>query len=380
MKVGILTYHNTMNYGAALQTYATQEALRGMGMDAEIIDYTNEYRRGSYSFRKRFLKELRHGHALNALKTLTAMPMIINRTKNFAAFYQSNLWKSTSVYNSMQSIKENPPDYDVYLAGSDQIWSYRNNGADFNYMLDFVSDKSKTVSYASSFGVDKIPERLKENYAEHLNKIRAISVREKLGANLVNQLTGRKAEIVLDPVFLLEKNGWHEVVQEADIPKHPYMLVYTSKPEYFSKFQDRMSQFCNNLNIIQIGSAFLPSDLFRRNIRVRSSVRPEQFLGYIKNAEIILTSSFHGTAFSILMNKPFIVFLSGDKGRDARIVELLSRLNLSDRVFDIQMATDVFERGIDYTLVNEKISVSRKQSIGFLRNILEQISMEQSKS
>lgn len=380
MKVGILTYHNTMNYGAALQTYAMQEALRGMGMDAEIIDYTNEYRRGSYSVRKRFLKELRHGHAFNAFKTLTAMPMIINRTKNFAAFYQSNLWKSTSVYNSMKSIKENPPDYDVYLAGSDQIWNYRNNGADFNYMLDFVSDKSKTVSYASSFGVDTIPERLKEKYAEHLNKIRAISVREKIGANLVNQLTGRKAEIVLDPVFLLEKNRWYELVQKTDIPKYPYILVYTSKPEYFSKFQDRMRQFCDKLNIIQIGSAFLLSDLFRKNTRVRSSVRPEQFLGYIKNAEIILTSSFHGTALSILMNKPFIVFLSGDKGRDARIVELLSSLNLSDRVFDLQMSTDVFERGIDYTLVNEKISVSRQQSIGFLRNILEQISMEQSTS
>jgi hypothetical protein len=373
MKVGILTYHNTANYGAALQAYATQAFLVSLGEDAEIIDYTNEYRFGSYSVIKRFLKQIREGQLLQAIKTLIGMPMILKRIKNFNAFYSSYLNTSSSVFRTIKSLKENSPNYDVYLVGSDQVWNYRNNGCDINYMLDFVSDKSKTISYASSFGVEAIPNGLRDKYARPLSEIRAISVREKMGSVLVNQLTGRKAEIVLDPVFLPKKSHWYEIAKDIDIGNQPYVLVYTNKSDYFSKFQTITKFEPGIRDIVKIGSDISLTDLFNQQIRIRSTIGPEGFLGFIKNADFVLTSSFHGTAFSILMEKPFIVFLSGDKGRDFRIVDLLSSLGLSDRIFNSNTSWDKVECNINYQAVNERLSALRKQSISFLFNALQKI-------
>lgn len=373
MKVGILTYHNTANYGAALQAFATQQAFTNLGVDAEIIDYTNEQRRGNYSVSKRFLKQLRQRHLLQAVKTLAGMPMILSRSKNFSAFYRTHLKLSTSVFRSMKSLRENPPVYDVYLAGSDQVWNYRNNGDDPNYMLDFVSDKSKTLSYASSFGLDDIPAKRKQTYARLLSEIRFISVRECMGAVLVNQLTGRKPEIVLDPVFLPERRFWYELAKEDDSPKRPYILLYTSKPGFFPEYQATTNTNIDKKDLVKIGSDISFSDLFRRHMRVRSTVGPDSFLGYIKNADLVLTSSFHGTAFSILMEKPFIAFLSGDKGRDARIVELLYSLGLSDRIFTPSTTIDIAERKINYEAVNHKLSDMRAQSISFIRNAIKRL-------
>lgn len=372
MKVGILTYHDTANYGAALQAYATQYALTRLKVDAEIIDYTNEYRRGSYSFKKRFLTEIVHGRYLQAAKTLAGMPMILSRAKNFNAFYRSYLKMSDSIFRTMRALKENPPEYDVYLAGSDQIWNFRNNGGDLNYMLDFVSDKSRTVSYASSFGLEGIPDEFKKKYASPLSQICKLSVREKKGANLVNQITGRKPDVVLDPVFLPEKEHWHKLAKVVDDSKSPYLLLYTSKAGYLAEFQRTIGCDAGRYDIVHIGTDLSLTDIFRRQVRVRSTVGPERFLGYIKKAHLVLTSSFHGTAFSILLERPFIVFLSGDNGRDSRIVELLSALGLLDRIFSANMSRDIVMHEIDYRAVNKRIAALRKQSLNFLENALQQ--------
>lgn len=376
MRVGVLTYHNTANYGAALQAYATQYALTGLGVDAEIIDYTNEYRRGNYSVRKRLLNQVRQARLFQAVKTMAGAYMIVSRTRAFNAFYRANLKMSASVFQTKKSLKENPPDYDVYLVGSDQVWNYRNNGMDFNYLLDFVSDKSKTVSYASSFGVDVIPEELKEKYASSLREIRAISVREKMGADLICQLTGRKPEIVLDPVFLPEKSHWYGLAGENNAFERPYILTYVSNPGYLSEFQKKTGYSPGKKEIVKIGTDLSLGDLYQRHTRVRSTAGPEAFLGYIRDADIVLTSSFHGTAFSILMETPFIAFLSGDKGRDSRVVELLSALGLMDRIFNDRMTGEMVEQEIDYQAVHRRLSVLRKQSVRFLDKALQQISQD----
>ena len=372
MKVGILTYHDTANYGAALQAYATQYALARLGVDSEIIDYTNEYRQGSYSVQKRFLMEVGQGRYLQAAKTLAGMPMILSRAKKFSAFYRSHLKMGDSVFRTMKALRENPPDYDVYLAGSDQIWNVRNNGGDLNYMLDFVSDKRKTVSYASSFGLEGIPEEFKKKFAGPLSQIRQISVRENTGAKLVKELTGRKPEVVLDPVFLPEKSHWQSFVKEVNDCKSPYILLYTSKAGYLSEFRETTGYDPGQYDIVHIGTDLSLTDLIDRHIRVRSTKGPERFLGYIKNAHLVLTSSFHGVVFSILMERPFVVFLSGDYGRDSRIVELLFALGLSDRIFSPKMSRDIVMHEIDYRAVNKRVAALRKKSLNFLENALQQ--------
>lgn len=378
MKVGILTYHDTVNYGAALQAYATQAALTNMGVYSEFIDYINEHRRGNYSVQKRFFNQLRQGQFLSSIKTLVGMPMILGRTKRFAIFYRTYLKMGPISFRTRRSLWEAPLDYDVYLVGSDQVWNYRNNGSDFNYMLDFVSNKHKTVSYASSFGIESIPEELKEEYTRTLKEIRFLSVREKKGAALVNQLIDRDVPVVLDPVFLIGKDYWLELAKNDTKIKNKYIVNYTSKTDYISRFCAGTDYDIHKNIVVQIGSALTISDVLNQKVRILSAAGPEQFLGLIKNADLVLTSSFHGIAFSILMEKAFVAFLSGDEGRDSRIVDLLSSLGLSDRIFNSKMTEDTVEREINYKVVNQRLSTLRKKSISFFHNTLQQISRDQS--
>jgi hypothetical protein len=373
MKVGILTYHDTANYGAALQVHATQVALNNLGEDAEVIDYINEHRMGSYSVKKRFFNQFLSGKIISSIKTLIGMPMILNRTKQFALFYSKHIKMGSTQFRTRRSLLESPPVYDAYLVGSDQVWNYRNNGSDFNYMLDFVSDKNKTISYASSFGIDKIPVELIKEYKRTLKAIRALSVRENSGASLVRQLTDREVPVVLDPVFLMEKEYWVNLSENNTEISTNYIVNYTSKAGY-------VKQFCASTNydiykkiVINIGSDLTIGDMLNRKIKILSTVGPTHFLGLIKNADLILTSSFHGTAFAILMNKPFVVFLSGNDGRDARISELLSCLDLTNRIFGYKLTDDIVAHKINYQVVNQKLFELRRQSFSFLINSLRTI-------
>ena len=376
MKIGIITYHDTLNYGAALQAYATQAALRALGVDAEIIDYTNEIRSAFYSVRHRFQGQLRRGQFGLALKTLLGAPLIQRRQRHFSLFYREHLRLGPRRYVRREDLKNAPPAYDAYVAGSDQIWSERNNGGDLNYLLDFVRDSGKTLSYASSFGAVRISDRLCADYARLLGRIRSLSVRERSGADLVFKLTGRRPPVVVDPVFLLDDSEWSRLAATQIPVAPPYVLVYVSQPRFLDDFLRTTGYGLQPRRVVHIASTLHPSDLVRKGTTLCLTASPETFLGLIRGADLILTSSFHGTAFSVLMNRPFVSFLANDAGRDARIVDLLANLGLSDRIHGPAMTAASVGRPIDFKAVNEKLARLRQQSIDFLREALKRVSSE----
>lgn len=370
MKVGILTYHDTTNYGAALQAYASQAALNSMGVDAEIIDYTNEFRSKIYSIRNRLRRQIRNGELATALKTLLGAAIIHKRKKRFAVFFAGRLKCSTNSYRSDNDLRTNCPYYDYYLVGSDQVWNEYNNGGDLNYLLDFVHNKKRTLSYASSFGATHISNDRKSDYARLLGSMQAISVREGTGADLVLQLTGRRPPVVLDPVFLLDQCVWNQIADNARVSRHPFILIYVTTTNFVNEFLRSTKYEFRGRRLAIVTSNVQLRDVFNLTSRLYVATSPDVFLALIRNADLILTSSFHGTALSVIMEKQFVSFLKDDKGRDSRIVDMLASLGLSDRIYSPAMTARMVEQKINYHNVNTKLALLRNQSGRFLREAL----------
>ena len=370
MKVGILTYHNTVNYGAALQAYATQEKLVQLGIAAEIINYTNAYRRSSYSILQLMRRGLRDGQKILAVKVLLGTPLIKLRKKRFAQFYRKRLKLSSKEYTTADQLKADPPQYDCYIVGSDQVWNYDHNGCDMSYLLDFVEDADKTMSYASSFGLSSINPVFQCDYARLLGRIRSLSVREKDGAELVKSLTGREASVVLDPVFLLTKEQWENVADNSIGIKNPFILIYTTKRSHYENFLRVAGQMVKGAHIAHLTTSTRLKDFFEPMTKVVFAASPGKFLGLIKNAGLVLTSSFHGTALSVIFEKQFVSFLAGNEGKDARIVGLLDQLGLNDRIFSYSMTPAQVDNKICYKAVQRRLDLLRKESIGFLENAI----------
>lgn len=366
MNTGILTYHHTANYGAALQAYATQAALTGLGACAEIIDYTNPARRAIYSIRHRMLQQLARHQTLAAAKTLLGAPLILMRQWRFHDFYARHLRTGATVYTSPEQIREKPPPYDLYLAGSDQIWNCHHNGGDLNYLLEFVPDASRTASYASSFGLTTIPDVLKDAYARLLGRIRVISVREPQGADLVARLTGRRPPVVLDPVLLLPPGDWSRLLDATPAVSDPYVVIYTARAGDIRRFHQQTGYPLAPRRVYDFSTDVPFSTLWQPHIRVRAAAGPATFLRFIRDADLVLTTSFHGTALAILMQRRFITFLSGDAGKDARITGLLEPLGLMHRLFSAATTRAMVDAPVDYTPVNTRLDRLRADSLAFL--------------
>jgi len=369
MKVGILTFHNAVNYGAVLQAYATQEALLDLGVEAEIIDYTNSERREMYNVRYLIRRSQKNGF-LAVVKVLMGIPLIILRKKKFYKFYCKNFNLTDREFRSPKQLETELPKYDYYVVGSDQVWNHEHNGNDMSYMLNFVSEKEKKVSYASSFGLDSIPEELKNDYSRFLSDIHSLSVREKSGADIVELLISRKPPIVLDPVFLLSREHWQHVAKCTHRINEPYILLYTTKATYYDDFLRATGYDIKGYHIAHLTTSPRLKDMLDSKTKLVFTASPEEFLGLVENAKLVLTSSFHGTALSIIFQKQFVSFLSNNKGKDARITDLLNRLGLKNRIFHDDITQEQVDKQICYEMVQNKLEDLREKSLSFLRQAM----------
>ena len=324
MKIGIITMHKVLNYGSVLQAYALQHKISEMGYDSEIIDYDFP----PHKVRKRTIKSL-----LNIL--LAFMRALImgfpqkKKVKRFTEFKCRHLRLSSESYNS-DSISLNPPLYDVYMTGSDQVWNPRHIGTDSNFLLSFVPKGKPKVSYASSFATATIPEEYKQLYSKYLQDYENISVREPSGVELVEELTGKNATVSCDPVFLLNRKEWDEIEKEATVKvPEKYILVYALY-YMFDPYPELLHIIDHVQKELGCKVVYLDGrqeDAFRPNSKVMKSEGPADFIRLIKNAEIVITSSFHGVAFSLIYDKPLLAIVRENDSTDGRISSLLRKLN-----------------------------------------------------
>ena len=359
-RVGILTFHRAINYGALLQAYALQETLKKMGCEPSIIDY-----RSPKIESRHHEARLSDCHSLQDLVKFVFYAKHQNRKyKKFRDFSAANLTFSDVCINSEQ-LREMSSQYDKFICGSDQVWNYRITEFDKNYFLDFTDDTLKKNSYAASFGIGSIPAEYTEYYKILLKDFNNISVRENQGKKIVKDLINREAELVLDPTLLLTKQDWGSMVTDYKKRKE-YILLYTfGNSPTIKTFVEELSR--------QTGSAIVYisySVVKRVNATYEKCVGPMEFLGLFKNARYVVTNSFHGTCFALNFNKNFFLELLPDsQGVNSRLENILDLFNLRSRQI-INGENANIDKPINYDEVNKKMLVERQRSLDFLNKII----------
>ena len=293
-KIGVITFHRANNLGAVLQAYALFEYLNENICQTEVIDY---YPNNSIPAKNTFLRK-----ALRVGKKTICGKKQKNRYRRFGKFKEfiNLLHVSPQAYYGDEAIEAAPPQYDLLISGSDQILNTTLTGNSKAYYLDFAQNTPK-ISYASSFGRMEISDCEREYIHSYLKDFRSLSAREESGKEIMEQELGQKVELVVDPVFLLSKEEWENLTT----PMHEEKYIFVYAMESTSWLVEAIEQVRNDYNLpikIVLGGNFqLPVEG-----TVDSCCGPQEFLSYIKNAECVVTNSFHGTAFSIIFEKKFV--------------------------------------------------------------------------
>lgn len=369
MKIALLTFHNAANYGAALQAFALQKALDEKGFKNEYINYQNKHRINSYSISYFIIGSIKKGDFRGTFRYLLGSPFLLLRKLRFKAFYKKNLRSTEKIFSNSTESEILNSDYDKFIVGSDQVWNWSNNGGDHSYLLSFVHDNSKKISYSSSFGLAIIPENLENTYQKYLNQFNHLSVREQYGVDLVKNLTGRVPELVLDPVYLLSRDYWLKIAKPK-IPKSKFIFSYTNKPNQLENFLSTTKLTLIDTKIYKLSRNINITDFLDKNVRVKYSISPSKFISVIRDAELVVSASFHCISMAIILNKPFVAILTGNKGKDERILNILNLLNLKHRIYNDKMTEEEVNNPINYSDINEKINKLRLMSFKYLLKTL----------
>lgn len=365
MKIKTITCHNVYNAGASLQAYALATYLRQLGHDAQIIDYIPDYLVhyrltgvANSAYNKPVLREL-----YNLMKLPGRLAARYGqRKRNFDRFTFQYLPLTKTRYSSFEDLLANPPEADVYIAGSDQIWNtFFQNGRDPAFYLRFAPEGRIRASYAASFATEQIAEQGKEQIKVWLADMDHISVRETSGIKILEDLGIDTGQSVLDPVFLLPREQW-DLLCGNWMPAEPYVLVY---------------DFDNNDKIRRTAEALAAArgwkiyTLFKKlgyGDKCMESAGPVEFLELIRGASYVLSNSFHATAFSLIFQRPFLVF-DRSEGINTRMRDLLQSIGLLDRLVSGENAAPSFDV-IDYCAVCEDLAAMEIKSKGYIDRVL----------
>lgn len=375
MKVGILTFHGSHNHGSVLQAYATQKTVEKLGYDTEIINFRMESQKMYYSLYPR-------GYGMRLLgQDLLMLPFHIkrrNRADKFESFIKRMNLSGPEMKNreELQSIVDR---YDIYIAGSDQIWSNRipeliRSNEDYTgvYFFDFATNDKPRIAYASSVGEITYNELLGKQI--WLEKFCSISTREQYGVELLKRIVNKDIELVLDPTFLLNKNQWSSISGKKRLIEEPYIFLYSLHGlKHGIKWGKTLAEFGKRTGFrIVAVSPFFPITV--PGIRNIIDAGPLDFLNLVKNAELVFTDSFHGTAFSINMNKPFYSYIGKNTG-DNRKLGIMKCFGLEGRALEsLEDIVGITDYKLNYNEYNQLIDNSREKSREWLRSNLRSIS------
>ena len=371
MKIGIITFHNVTNYGAMLQALASQENLKKMGYDAEIIDYTPADVISIYTpfslhkYKKWWIKS--KPLALRAIASDVVYFNSINRkNKAFSDFGKRYYNLSSKNFKTQDELKKEVVEYDGCFTGSDQVWNPDiTYGFDSAYFLDFGKENMVRASYAASIGRDSYSEKEQEELKELLRNFDSISMREETAAEIIAPYSPVEPCVAIDPTLLLNAQDWKKLFKISDEQKEEYIFVYTlmDNPElnkYVELLSDKTKLPVKTINKRKI---------YKNETESLSYADPEKFVELIANARYVVTNSFHGTAFSVNFSKDFITFMSSR--RNSRITDLLGKLGIPERA-----VAECEERllnlpEIDYDSVHQKLGAERDKSNHFITSVIE---------
>lgn len=366
MKVGIVTIYDLDNYGNRLQNYATVKYLEQLGISAETL-IINEHSVVIWS--KNIIKKLSGKKPYIHWNLKQECDPRINgwseeKKKKYYAFYEfshkyTNI-KYVNYFHIMPYLLDK--EYDYFIAGSDQVWN-PTIGQAVNWEFLSFAQRKKKVSWAASFGINSIPENEKNYIKKWLSKFDNISIREDSGAKIVKSLTGKSAEVLIDPTLMLDAEQWRQISKKScgrNTDKYILKYFLGDQSAENKKYIDEIAKE-NVLEIYELADINQP---------LIYEAGPSEFIDLIYNAELVCTDSFHACVFSILFNKPFLVFERNGRGSGmgSRIKTLLTRLGLERKMPGCVDKDGIFEN--DYTHTHQLLISERKKTEAFLNKSL----------
>lgn len=383
MKIGILTYHRAHNYGAMLQVYALKTYVEQLGYQVEIIDYWPDYHDEEY----KLLPFFRNRNILGKIKAILLFSVgfikIINRAKTYRDFIKEYLRLDDKVtYRYASDLKD--IEFDVVIYGSDQIWRkenyLKNQGFSDVFYGDYPICVKRKISYAASMGIIDVSENDKVYIKEKMLNFDVISVREQSLKDMLKTVVDSPIKVVADPVFLLDKNDWNKLIPSINpLFSRKYIFFYHLLHSEEAVCLVNRLQAHYGYEVIEVCGRVKPLSFGKRFFHTAG---PIDFIGLIQNAEIVVSTSFHGVAFSLIFEKQFYALGMGNNSdrvesllKKVGIIERLSKTNGSE--FDIGATIDYKDvivrlenlRGASQLYIKENLSFvpkneSSKKNIG----------------
>lgn len=360
-KIGIITFHKAVSFGAAYQAYALQTFLQEKGNTVEIIDYVPK--RFS-TFDSIFIMGKGQSFFKKMIKFIPFVCSRITAVLMLQRFNRKYLKLSPKTYKSEKQLVIDSPSYDLYLTGSDQVWNLKfDNWENIKpYLFSFTDEKK--ISYAASMGMsslDECPDETKKQFLDLLDKYSAISVREE-SAKSILEAEGISAKWVLDPTFLIDKESWNKLASKKTLCKDPFILVYGLYRNNNLYKVAKSIAAKNGFKIINIADSYA----FCSGAENKILISHENLLWYLINAKCVITDSFHGAAISINCNTP--VYILPAKRYNTRLESLVKKFNLNERYLDNQSFDIDFSLDMDYSEVNSILRIERNIAYLFLES------------
>lgn len=364
IKAGIITIIDFFNLGNRLQNYAVQEFFKKYGINPHTILRDALYPTNDLKWK---LKNI--FFAIYEKCTLLHSCMI-NQKLVFHKMYKftkHHIKLSPYVIEGDVVPEEVNKKYEIFFSGSDQVWNPNvRSFCDVDF-LEFA-DKKKRNSISASFGIENIPEEKRSQFKRMLSEMNRISVREKRGQDLVKELCGKEATLLLDPTMLLTKEEWLKIKSKKHFSRKPYVLILflgkATGDVYRSEIETVVKQY--KLKCISI------LDFADKNSKM---VSPDEFITLISDAMLVLTDSFHGTVFSIIMEKPFIVFDRKEKKYSeknemkSRIETLLSRFESENRTIELLKKNGTIFK-VDYSKTKNILTEEREKAVKYIGEVI----------
>lgn len=368
--VGVITMHKVLNYGSALQAWATSQTLNSLGYEAVLVDYIYPNRQHD-----RYPK---WKQCATRIKNLLLGDYWEKKRKLFETFWAKN-FTLTSPYHSEQSLRINPPECDIYMAGSDQVWNQNFTRGDASFLLGFAPDSKPKIAYASSFSDNSLTNEQSNFVCGYLKRFDAISVREKNAADIVKQLLHHNVEICLDPTLLLSEQDYAPLIAQSQMHVDvPYLLVYVlnyafDPYPYVSRLIEKIAKE-RNLHVVCID--FSRRQRLRiKHTHLHDAISPCDFLWLFAHADFIVTTSFHGTAFAMNFHKPFCSVVNDVETGDDRMVNLLHQCGADSRIVRKNtLPYPAFDGVEDLLSAWRHLDTLKEQSEQWLSNVLHNMS------
>lgn len=349
MRIGIITLHKVLNFGSALQAYALQHFLEKQGYtETELIDYKypNKFHKGKFKLDKPTIRIF-----LGTLKDF-----IFNKRRDtnrrFRDFYKEYFNLSPQEYKSIEQIEKDPPLYDLYITGSDQVWNVNTLKNDPVMYCSFAPQNAEIISFGSSFTNKTLPVKYQKDVKRRLKRYKKIGVREQSSIEILIDLgltSNKEVMVTCDPTLLLTKEDYHELALKSELKIEDdfilvYGLTYAYNPEpALSSIVDNVARQLN----CKVYTLWFRHPHFKSEHKEIWGIGPCEFCYLFEHAKFIITSSFHGTMFSVINRKPFVSIVPRKNEKDTRIKDFLDKVGLKQNY--------VFADSTDYQLNMENV-------------------------